>query len=161
MFHYNKLNDDILNWDGVNSLTGNRDIDRFEENNKLVSVKSAVGLGWNSSMFQCSECLRPLLAQRQLQGLDPISLRYEENRAALLVCSLSIHSGTGASPRSWARCTPRWTSTSLGWPGFIALKLGLAETNSRLCVLLQLVLEVIGYQSYFLDWLGFTLQVLL
>ena len=38
MFHYNKLKDDILNWDGVNFPTGNRDIDRFEENNKLVSI---------------------------------------------------------------------------------------------------------------------------
>ena len=32
MFHYNKLNDDILKWDCVNFPTGNRDIDRFEEN---------------------------------------------------------------------------------------------------------------------------------
>ena len=38
MFHYNKLKDDILNWDGVNFPTGNRDIDRFEENNKSVSI---------------------------------------------------------------------------------------------------------------------------
>ena len=39
MFHYNKLNDDMLNWDGVKFPTGNRDIDRFEENNQgLVSV---------------------------------------------------------------------------------------------------------------------------
>ena len=38
MFHYNKLNDDILNWDGVTFPTGNRDIDRFEENNKFVSI---------------------------------------------------------------------------------------------------------------------------
>ena len=38
MFHYNKRKDDILNWDGVNFPTGNRDIDRFEENNKLVSI---------------------------------------------------------------------------------------------------------------------------
>ena len=37
-FHYNELNDDILNWDGVNCPTGNRDIDRFEESNKLVSI---------------------------------------------------------------------------------------------------------------------------
>ena len=29
MFHYNKLKDNILNWDGVNFPTGNRDIDRF------------------------------------------------------------------------------------------------------------------------------------
>ena len=34
MFHYNKLNGDILNWDGVKCPTGNRDMDRFEENNK-------------------------------------------------------------------------------------------------------------------------------
>ena len=40
MFHYKKLKDDILNWDGVNVPTGNRDIDRFEENNKLVSVNA-------------------------------------------------------------------------------------------------------------------------
>ena len=33
MFHYNKRKDDILNWDGVSFPTGNRDIDRFEENN--------------------------------------------------------------------------------------------------------------------------------
>ena len=38
MCQYNKLKDDILNWDGVNFPTGNRDIDRFEENNKLVSI---------------------------------------------------------------------------------------------------------------------------
>ena len=38
MFHYNKLKDDILNWDGVNFPAGNRDIDRFEENNKIVSI---------------------------------------------------------------------------------------------------------------------------
>ena len=39
MWHYNKLKDDILNWDGVKFPTGNRDIDRFEENNKgLVSI---------------------------------------------------------------------------------------------------------------------------
>ena len=38
MFHYNKLKDDILNWDGVHFPTGNRDIDRFEENNKSVSI---------------------------------------------------------------------------------------------------------------------------
>ena len=37
MFHY-KLNDDILNWDGVNCPTANRDINRFEENNKSVSI---------------------------------------------------------------------------------------------------------------------------
>ena len=39
MFRYNKLNDDILNWEGVKFPTGNEDIERFEENNsKLVSV---------------------------------------------------------------------------------------------------------------------------
>ena len=39
MFHYNKLNDDILNWEGVKFPTGNKDIERFEENNgKLVSI---------------------------------------------------------------------------------------------------------------------------
>ena len=38
MFHCNKLKDDILSWDGVNFPTGNRDIDRFEENNKLISI---------------------------------------------------------------------------------------------------------------------------
>ena len=37
MFHYNKLNDDSWNWDGVKFATGKRDIDRFEEN-KLVSI---------------------------------------------------------------------------------------------------------------------------
>ena len=47
MFHYNKLNDDIWNWDGVNFPTGNRDIDRFEENNKLVSI----------TVFQTDDCL--------------------------------------------------------------------------------------------------------
>ena len=40
MFHYNKLKDDMLNWDGVKFPTGNRDIDRFEENNKSVSVNA-------------------------------------------------------------------------------------------------------------------------
>ena len=38
MFHYNKLNDVILNWVCVKFPTGNRDIDRFEEDNKLVSI---------------------------------------------------------------------------------------------------------------------------
>ena len=38
LFHYNKLNDNILNWNGVKLPTGNRDIDRFEENNKQVSI---------------------------------------------------------------------------------------------------------------------------
>ena len=39
MYHYNKLNDDLLNWEGVKFPTGNRDIDRFEENNNgLVSI---------------------------------------------------------------------------------------------------------------------------
>ena len=39
MFHYNKLNDNILNWEGVKFPTGNKDIERFEENNsKLVSI---------------------------------------------------------------------------------------------------------------------------
>ena len=39
MFHYNKLNDDILNWEGVKFPTGNKDIERFEENHsKLVST---------------------------------------------------------------------------------------------------------------------------
>ena len=47
MFHYNKLKDDILNWDGVNFPTGNRDIDRFEENNKLVSI----------NVFETDDCL--------------------------------------------------------------------------------------------------------
>ena len=47
MFHCNKLNDDILNWDGVNFPTGNRDIDRFEENNKLVSI----------NVFEPDDCL--------------------------------------------------------------------------------------------------------
>ena len=37
MFHYSKLKDDILNWDGVNFPTGSKDIRRFEGNNKLVS----------------------------------------------------------------------------------------------------------------------------
>ena len=38
MFHYNKMKDDILNWDGVHFPTGNRDIERFEENNTSVSI---------------------------------------------------------------------------------------------------------------------------
>ena len=39
MFHYNKLNGDILNWEGVKFPTGNKGIERFEENNsKLVSI---------------------------------------------------------------------------------------------------------------------------
>ena len=38
MFHYNKLNDDILIWEGVQFPSGNKDIERFEESNsKLVS----------------------------------------------------------------------------------------------------------------------------
>ena len=37
--HYNKLNDSQINWEGVKYPCGNRDIDRFEENNKgLLSV---------------------------------------------------------------------------------------------------------------------------
>ena len=36
MFHYNNPNGDI--WDGVNFPTGNKDIDQFEENNKLASI---------------------------------------------------------------------------------------------------------------------------
>ena len=47
MFHYNKLKDDILNWDGVYFPTGNRDIDRFEENNKSVSI----------NVFEPDDCL--------------------------------------------------------------------------------------------------------
>ena len=47
MFHYNKLKDDILNWDGVNLSSGSRDIDRFEENNKLVSI----------NVFEPDDCL--------------------------------------------------------------------------------------------------------
>ena len=47
MFHYNKLKDDMLNWDGVNFPTGNRDIDRFEENNKSVSI----------NVFEPDDCL--------------------------------------------------------------------------------------------------------
>ena len=38
MFHYNKQKDDTLNWDGVHFPTGNRDIDRFEENNISISI---------------------------------------------------------------------------------------------------------------------------
>lgn len=39
LYHYNKLNDDLLNWEGVQFPTGNGDIDRFEENNhSLVSI---------------------------------------------------------------------------------------------------------------------------
>ena len=39
MFHYNKLKDDIINWEGVNFPAGNRDIDRLEVNNDgAVSV---------------------------------------------------------------------------------------------------------------------------
>ena len=38
-FHYNKLNDNILNWEGVKLPTGNKDVERFEENNsKLGSI---------------------------------------------------------------------------------------------------------------------------
>ena len=47
MFHYNNLKDDILNWDGVNFPAGNRDIDRFEENNKIVSI----------NVFEPDDCL--------------------------------------------------------------------------------------------------------
>ena len=47
MFHYNKLKDDILNWDGVYFPIGNRDIDRFEENNKSVSI----------NVFEPDDCL--------------------------------------------------------------------------------------------------------
>ena len=47
MFHFNKLKDDILKWDGVNFPIGNRDIDRFEENNKLVSI----------DVFEPDDCL--------------------------------------------------------------------------------------------------------
>ena len=38
-FHYKNLNDNIINWDGVNFPAGNKDIERFEENNDgLMSV---------------------------------------------------------------------------------------------------------------------------
>ena len=38
-FHYKNLNDNIINWDGVNFPAGNKDIERFEENNDgLISV---------------------------------------------------------------------------------------------------------------------------
>ena len=37
--HYTKLNDAQINWDGMKYPCGNRDIDRFEENNKgLISI---------------------------------------------------------------------------------------------------------------------------
>ena len=32
-YHYKKFSDDLLHWDGVKFPTGNRDINRFEENN--------------------------------------------------------------------------------------------------------------------------------
>ena len=39
MFHYNKLNDDIVNWENINFPAGNRDIDRLETNNNgLISI---------------------------------------------------------------------------------------------------------------------------
>ena len=39
MFHYNKLNDYILNWEGVKFPTGNKDVERFEENtSRLGSI---------------------------------------------------------------------------------------------------------------------------
>ena len=41
------MNDDILSWDGVKIPAGNRDIDRFEENNKLVSI----------NVFETDDCL--------------------------------------------------------------------------------------------------------
>ena len=47
MFHYKKLSNDILDWDGVKNPTGNRDMDRFEENNILVSI----------NVFETDDCL--------------------------------------------------------------------------------------------------------
>ena len=39
--HYKKIQNDIINWEGVKYPTGNRDIDRFEEaNNGLISVNT-------------------------------------------------------------------------------------------------------------------------
>ena len=39
MYHYKNLNDDIINWEGVNFPAGNRDIDRLEANNNgLISI---------------------------------------------------------------------------------------------------------------------------
>ena len=38
IFHYNKLKNYILNWDGVNFPIDNRDIDRFKKIKKLVSI---------------------------------------------------------------------------------------------------------------------------
>lgn len=32
--HYNKLNNDILNWNNIKFPTDNRNINKFEENNK-------------------------------------------------------------------------------------------------------------------------------
>ena len=43
MFHYKKLKNDILNY----FPAGNRDIDRFEENNKIVSI----------NVFEPDDCL--------------------------------------------------------------------------------------------------------
>ena len=41
------MKNDILKWDGVNFPTGNRDIDRFEENNKSISI----------NVFEPDDCL--------------------------------------------------------------------------------------------------------
>ena len=39
MFHYKNLNDDIINWNGINFPAGNKDIDRLETNNNgLISI---------------------------------------------------------------------------------------------------------------------------
>ena len=67
MFHYNKLKDDILNWDGVNFPTGNRDIDRFEENNKLVSI----------NVFEPDDCLNDKKKSYYIEALkiEMLSMR--------------------------------------------------------------------------------------
>ena len=46
-FHYNKLKYNIFNWNDIHFPIGNRDIDRFEKNNKIISI----------NIFKSDNCL--------------------------------------------------------------------------------------------------------
>ena len=68
MFHYNKQKDVILNWDGVNFPTGNRDIDRFEKNINLASI----------IFFEPDDCLNANRILLQLHsGTQNTNAKYE------------------------------------------------------------------------------------
>ena len=100
--------DTMNNLISLSILNSQIQMKNYLKKHPLIIVKSADGLGWISrcwwyhTISMCNRCdsLWPDVAQSPYPGLDPILLRHEENRAALPACSLSIHSGTGASLRS-------------------------------------------------------------